>query len=263
MARRRDPSIHDIVRINSDQLTFEYIPNYMDKWDAVAYVKGHNGHYYIMKGWYRSYIIRLYTKNQLRASDNLSWDIDHDEILDDSGELTSLAKARFLEVVTRHRPFHYVPKIVDHQRKACYRWEAAFGLELLQQDKGHLGFSNQTDALDYIKIICNREGVRAPMVRFAAKGSCSWARRDELVKLVMSGNKVSNKTIIHELAHIIDFARGRKNSAEAGHGPKFIGIYIDLLVKYGQLDRAFLERTARQHGLKIDYSTCTTVANAA
>ncbi len=251
MAKRRDPSISDIVTINSDRLTYEYIPNYMDKWDAVAYVKGHNGHYYIMKGWYRSYILRLYTKNQIQASDTISWDVDHDEILNDRAELTNLAMARFLEAVVKHHPYHHVPKVIDRQRRSCYRWEAEFG-NATKTD----GFCAQIAVGALVKKICDIEGVKPPMIKFRrSRTGTSWARMDTLVTFHTSSGLVSNKTIVHELAHIVDFARNRgKKHEEAGHGPSFIGIYIDMLVRHLGHDRHILEAVARKHKLKWTYA---------
>lgn len=264
MANRRDPSISDIVHINTDSLTYNHMPNYHEKWDAVAYVKGHNGHYYLMKGWYRTYVIRLYTRNQFRASDELSIDVDHDEILNEDGSLSAPAKARFLETVVAHRPYHYVPKVIDSQRKTCYRWETATSYRLLNEGK-HLGKTSIANARKYVEHICRAEGMtKMPKIRFTPKGACSYAKGDWELKFLAPGGEVDCMTILHELAHTIDSFRGRSTTGgEAGHGPSFIGLYIEFMVKYGLLDRAPLEATAKAAGLKFHYDRVQVETKAA
>lgn len=252
MAKRRDPSITDIVRINSDSLTYKYIPRYHEKWDAVAYVKGHNGHYYIMKGWHRTYILRLYTKNQLTHSDILHWSVDESEVLTAKGQLTVKAMQQFIKVVTEHRPFHYVPKDIDRQVQACYRWEANHNNKFSDIAIKRM---TQDEAKRFVKHLCAVEGVRVPELKFSRKGNSCWARGDHSVKmLTWADGTIHFYTLLHEMAHIVDYARGRSASkGEPGHGPHFIGIDIEFMVKYGGADRGFLERTAKDFKLKFNY----------
>lgn len=255
MTRRFAPidSIIEITDSNRNSL----MPRHGASGHATAYLKGHNGHYYLITPWQYGtpYIIRLYTKNQIRESNVLEIDLDRSEVLDCDGRLTMKAKRQFMMAVNDHKAFHHVPKVVDTQRQACYRWEAAFHHEMLETTGKHNGFTTIENCTKYVEIILQKEGItKIPTIRYTKKGSCSAAWGDWKLKfLVNSDNKIAVDTIIHELAHIIDSSRGRNRLAEAGHGPKFIGVYIDLLVRYTAGDREFLERTARNHGLKIDY----------
>ena len=255
MTRRFAP-IDSIIPI-TDRNRNELMPRHEMAHHAVAYLKGHNGHYYLITPWRYGapYIIRLYTKNQIRESNVLQVNLDRSEVLDCDGRLTRQAQREFMMAVNDHRAFHYVPKVVDSQRLSCYRWEAAFHHEMLETTGKHHGFTTIENCAKYVEIILQKEGVtKIPEIKYTKRGSTSCAWGDWKLKfLVNSDNKVAVDTIIHELAHIIDSSRGRNRAAEAGHGPKFIGIYIDLLVRYLNVDRDFLERTARQHGLRIDY----------
>ena len=250
MAKRRDPSITDIVRIDSDRLTREYMPYYQDSWDAVAYVKGHNGHYYLMKGWYKVYVVRLYTKNQRNASDRLYIELNESELFTAKNQLTVKAMKQFLKVVVEHRPYHYVPKNIDHQVKACYRWEANHNNTFIDIAKKRM---TEEEATRFVKHLCAVEGVKVPELRFAKSGNTCWARGSHTVKMVKyHDDTVHFYTLLHEMAHIVDAARGR-HAEEAGHGPCFIGLDIEFMVKYGGADREFLERTTKDFKLKFDY----------
>lgn len=252
---RRFASIDSIVPITDDNRN-SLMPRHEMAYHAVAYLKGHNGHYYLIAPWKYGdpYVVRLYTKNQVRSSDKLDINLERSDVANDRGDLTRTAMREFMMVVNDHKAHHYVPKVVDRQRQACYRWEAAFHNEMFEQGK-HNGFTSVENCTKYVKIILNKEGItKIPAIRYTKRGSCSSATGDFKLKfLVRSDNTIPVDTIIHELAHTIDSSRGRHHSVEAGHGPKFIGIYIDLLVRYTSMDRDYLERTARQHGLRIDY----------
>lgn len=142
----------------------------------------------------------------------------------------------------------------DAQRYACYRWERDFAVEALLKGKS-LGKCTSDIAAKYVKKICEIEGVRAPSLIFKrSKTGNSWAKQDREVKLAVIDGMVDNQTLIHELAHVIDYARNHSVSGGEGHGPSFIGVYIDMLVKIGQFDRAFLEQMARKHRLCYEYT---------
>lgn len=235
-----------------------YCPHYSDAYWVIGYMKGKNGHYLLIDRKYGDYeVVRLYTRNQWRESNyvgRFSIETSHRR-RPASPELVE----KFKTMVINHAPYHHVPKVVDRQKNTCYAWEASFGNDLLINQGKTLGWATTERAVKYVQVICEREGVTSPQVKFSRRGSCSWARGDKLIKFLVEGEGVSNKTIIHEVAHVIDHARNRRNNpSEAGHGPSFIGIYIDLLVKYGQLDRAYLERMAASHKLKWTYKHCLT-----
>ena len=55
--------------------------------------------------------------------------------------------------------------------------------------------------------------------------------------------------LLHELAHAMS------SSAEGhsdGHGPVFMGLYVQLLVRYLRLDRAVLEASLRRAGIDLE-----------
>lgn len=252
---RRFTNLESIIPI-TDRNRNELMPRHEMAYHAVAYLKGHNGHYYLITPWKYGdpYVIRLYTKNQIRSSDKLSINLERCDVTNDRGDLTRTAMKELVMAVNDHRAPHYVPKVVDAQRQSCYRWEAYFHNETFAKGK-HNGFTSVENCTKYVRIILSKEGItKIPEIKYTKRGQSSCAWGDWKLKfLVRSDDTIPVDTIIHELAHIIDSSRGRNRAAEAGHGPKFIGIYIDLLVRYTSMDRDYLERTARQHGLRIDY----------
>lgn len=215
--------------------------------NVIAYCKGKNGHYFVVEGrWSRREIIRLQRITQLRISDYVA-----SKSLDDDDTMLSV----FEEAVLQHTPYRRKVVKKDMQRHPCYRWEADFGNTLYKNGVNPSKTMTNVEALKVTHEICREYGIPLPKVTFNKSGSCSYARGSREIKYLLdSDSNVAGGffTVLHETAHIIDSARGR-TSKDTGHGPKFIGIYIDLLNSYANIDIKFLEEKAKAHKLKIEY----------
>ena len=53
--------------------------------------------------------------------------------------------------------------------------------------------------------------------------------------------------LLHEVAHAMT---STADGGGAGHGPDFVGVYLNLLVRYCRLDRAMLERSLTEAGIR-------------
>lgn len=144
-------------------------------------------------------------------------------------------------------------RATDTQRQVCYTWESVFEQKMFEEGN-HLGYTNVEDCIRYVQLICKIEGVAVPIIKFTTRGNCSSALGSTALKFLVADGKISNKTIIHEMAHIVDSARGRNHRVEPGHGPRWVGIYIDMLVRYGEVSKAMLEHTAYQGRVRFNYS---------
>lgn len=214
--------------------------------DIVAYCKGKNGHYYLVEYRYGGMtVVRLQRRTQYHQEEIYISRDDRDALLDIK-EPSKEGLALFERIVREHKP-HRAPKTVDPQRNRCYRWEAQFGNRSTIRCK----FLSKEETIAMSTKLAQEAGVKTPHISFSKAGT-SWARGSREVKYYTETGRVSDKTIIHEMAHIIDYAkndRGRNH----GHGPKFIGIYIKLLVKHMGYDIKYLEDIAKEFKLKIEY----------
>lgn len=136
----------------------------------------------------------------------------------------------------------------DPQKSDCYNWEASFEVELLETGT-HLGRTSTANARKYVEVISQKEGIKAPGIEFFKRGmQCAYGSR--LIRLVHDeAGEVSCQVLLHEMAHIIDHARGR--GRDDGHGPNFIRIYMGLLVNYGGIDKDLLIRHAYKMGISF------------
>lgn len=229
---------------------FDLEPDYISG-EYVAYIKGSNGHYYLREGrWSGFEIIRLQRRNQVNVLDYIDFPSDI--------ELVTHAIPKFEEIVRAHKPFRKKHRVPDRQQQRCYQWEARLGNESIGKNEACLKSLTKNEAIKKVEEICGDYGVRPPSVFFNSRGHSSYARGSFEIKFLIyhydddGEGLVSLSTIVHEVAHIIDNAQGRLGS-DPGHGPRFVGLMIEMMARYMGYDRDFMEELARQYKIKWTY----------
>jgi hypothetical protein len=91
-------------------------------------------------------------------------------------------------------------------------------------------------------------GLRYPpaVVPLSQKATATMARADRLS--ILLANQTPAWCVLHELAHAMtSHADGRSD----GHGPLFMGIYVQLIVRYLRLDLQILINSLQDAGIEI------------
>src|SRR5262249_25014170 len=125
----------------------------------------------------------------------------------------------------------------DYQRQRVYDWENAV---IRPRCKGVVLFKNSQQYIDGVWLACGWE--RPPKTlsmprrvrKVTASATHGW------IKLP---NEISAWVILHELAHSL---------TDDGHGPNFVGMYIDLLERVEKISKLMTMYTLDQ--AKIDYN---------
>lgn len=115
----------------------------------------------------------------------------------------------------------YVPRKRDAQRQKLYDWENT------NVAGTNNAFLDRAGCIALAKKACARFGVDPPMFDFVKRGRCqalgSWAiQMPEWAQNVVC--------VLHETAHCI--AVRYAAPGEPGHGPTFIGLFIELLARH-------------------------------
>ena len=76
------------------------------------------------------------------------------------------------------------------------------------------------------------------------------ARQADATRLTLRLPKqVPSWILLHELAHAVTSTH---DGGSDGHGPLFVGLYVDLLVRYLRLDRTVLRESLERAGITIN-----------
>src|SRR5262249_9793146 len=119
----------------------------------------------------------------------------------------------------------------DYQRQRVYDWEDAV---IKPRCKGMVQFENSQTYIDGVWMACGweRPPKALPMPRrtrkVLASGTFGW------IKLP---RKVAAWVILHELAHSL---------TDDGHGPNFVGMYINLLERVEKLPKLMTMYTLKE-----------------
>jgi hypothetical protein len=137
----------------------------------------------------------------------------------------------------------------DPQKERLYEWEASFA----RWNKNVLTLK-ECKALIYDA--CDAHGVPRPTVKQHHQRSLSWnLPESNLIDMQGGGHQKpggrNEATALHEAAHQVCWCLYRNRIAD--HGPRYLGIYLDLLVRAGVSTRKALEATARAYKLKWAY----------
>lgn len=130
----------------------------------------------------------------------------------------------------------------DSQRKKVYAWEAV-NLDLNNQPT--LTANQMTD---FVKMVANDNDLVLRKLSYRSGGRASFARGSgELQFLPSHMNKV---IACHEIAHLVTY-KVHGDYKVAGHGPEWVRIYVEMLVKYCGIDRKMLMNTLKMSRIKI------------
>lgn len=130
----------------------------------------------------------------------------------------------------------------DRQRARVYAWEDAV---VTATDRSVVAFSSAQGMVD---AIWSEIGLRYPpkverLPRQARRLQADGSRlRLRLPKVIPSW------LLLHELAHALSSAH---DGASDGHGPDFMGLYVQLLARYLRLSEAALIQSATDAGIAI------------
>ncbi len=133
-------------------------------------------------------------------------------------------------------------RVRDAQRARVYAWEDRVVAPLAP---GMVGFDAAQGMVD---AIWAESGLRFPpkVARLPARATRTVARADRLT--VELPAEIACWCLLHELAHAMSATH---DGAGDGHGPVFVGLYVDLLVRYLRLDRARLLESLRAAGIRV------------
>jgi hypothetical protein len=134
----------------------------------------------------------------------------------------------------------------DPHKNATYLWEDSWP----GWNRNHITLA---ECRSLIASSCLVYGVKRPIVVDHPQRSMSWNIPADR-RISMQGGKHRARggrnvaTALHEAAHQIAFTL--YGSSIQDHGPTWLGIYLDLLVRARGAPRIALEATLRAHGLK-------------
>jgi hypothetical protein len=130
----------------------------------------------------------------------------------------------------------------DRQRSRLYGWEDAV---IGPYAPGAIAFAQ---AQGMVNAIWAELGLRYPprVTRLPPRASRILARADRLT--LELPESLPAWCLLHELAHALS---ATAEGASDGHGPVFVGLYIQLLGRYLRFDRAMLLATLEAAGIVV------------
>ena len=134
--------------------------------------------------------------------------------------------------------------IRDAQRQKVYDWENEY---VIGKDKSHVPFEQIQTIVNFV---WGSEGLQhPPRVEELPKQCRVVGATGSRLKLRVPLTGLSTTVILHELAHSMTSTHEGKS---AHHGPRFVGVYMDLLTKYAGHDREALQRSATERGVRFN-----------
>lgn len=133
----------------------------------------------------------------------------------------------------------------DFQQHKCYSWE---DLHVHNRDRSVIPFDQVQAIVDYV---WQGEGLaHPPKVREMDKRNTTALASADRLGVWVRPEGIKTTHLLHELAHSLTSLHDGRNAA---HGPRFVGVFFKLLVKYARFDLCELEYTARSAGVKFNY----------
>ena len=133
----------------------------------------------------------------------------------------------------------------DSQRAKVYDWET---IHVHSRIRDRVTFKNAQHLIDHV---WQGEGLaRPPQAKELHVNSGAEASACRMTVCISKEDGIRSSVLLHELAHsMTSLPDGRS----AQHGPRFVGMFIDLLVKYARMDRNLLEGTAKACKVEFNY----------
>ena len=131
----------------------------------------------------------------------------------------------------------------DRQRSKVYAWEERF---VVPHDASEIAFA---DAQGMVNAIWADMGLRFPpkVERLPRQARCTLADASWLSIRLAERNP--SWCLLHELAHAMSSTH---DEGSDGHGPKFMGLYTKLLVRYLRLSADALSKSLDAAGIEVD-----------
>lgn len=134
----------------------------------------------------------------------------------------------------------------DYQRSKCYSWE---DLHIHNRDKSLVPFAQVQSLVDYI---WQAEGLTyPPQVKELAKQATATEASATRLNIWIKPRGIKTTILLHELAHSMTATH---DSASAGHGPRWTGVFMMLLAKYAGFNLHELMFTAKSAGIDFNFS---------
>ena len=133
----------------------------------------------------------------------------------------------------------------DAQRSRVYAWEDAM---VAPRDPSVIAFGAAQGMVD---AIWSEMGLRHPprVERLPAQAKRRMADADRLrIRLPAA---TPSWLLLHELAHAMSTAQ---DGASDGHGPAFVGLYVQLLVRYLRLDAGMVRDSLQAAGIRVQHA---------
>ena len=133
----------------------------------------------------------------------------------------------------------------DSQRQKVYDWEQRVGNHLFKLPKMFLFEEIQ----EYVDHVWSEMGLKYPPAVEAMHGkNQNLGEASRLAVYFPKNENTAQQTIIHELAH--SMTRNIHDSS-LHHGPGFVGMYMELMIKFMNADRYYLWFSAEKEGVKF------------
>lgn len=133
----------------------------------------------------------------------------------------------------------------DYQRSKCYSWE---DLHVHKRDKSHVLFDQAQSLVDYV---WSAEGLKHPPQVKPLPKQCRRVGADAtrmIIRIPSEGIKTT--ILLHEMAHSMT---SNHDHESAWHGPRWTGVFMQLLSRYAGFDLNELMITAKSAGVEFNF----------
>lgn len=137
----------------------------------------------------------------------------------------------------------------DEQRERLYLWEHSFPSKFRE-------FEHVLEAQELASKICSDLRIKDVTVKLGRKNltNHSYYKGGEVV---LSAEMLDNHTVVHEVAHHV--VSRIKGTREPAHGPRFVGVFVALLVNYMDVSETEALEKASERGIVVDLDIMRTI----
>ena len=134
-------------------------------------------------------------------------------------------------------------EVRDHQRGRVYAWEERF---VAPRDPSSVTFAQAQGVVD---AIWADMGLRFPpkVMRLPRQARTTVADATRL--LIRLADTTASWCLLHELAHAMSSTH---EGGSDGHGPRFMGLYAQMLIRYLRVPRGDLSKSLHDADIEVD-----------
>jgi hypothetical protein len=134
-------------------------------------------------------------------------------------------------------------EVRDHQRSRVYAWENSF---VAPRDSSSVAF---TQAQGVVDAIWDDMALRFPpkVIRLPRQARTTVADATRL--LIRLTDTTASWCLLHELAHAMSSTH---EGGSDGHGPRFMGLYAQMLIRYLRVPRDVLDKSLHDANIEVD-----------